>query len=112
MFVSHSKSSTLQAQHSPQAIFTSFKLERSEQANVVALTASTDNADNPTVPHTLARGAAAPLGGPFATDLTPSRARKRSRPWTVETSRDSGVLAPKIASKAEPLERHIPAQVS
>lgn len=110
--ISHSKSSTLQAQHSPQAIFTSFKLERSEQANVLGMTATTENGDNSTVPHTHPRGAAAPLNGPFATDLRPSRAKKRSRLWTVEAPRDSGVLAPKIASKAEPLESRVPAQVS
>lgn len=110
--ISHSKSSTLQAQHSPQAIFTSFKLERSEQANVLGMTATTENGDNPTVPHSHPRGAAAPLNGPFATDLTPSRAKKRSRLWTVEAPRDSGVLAPKIDSKAEPLESRVPAQVS
>lgn len=110
--ISHSKSSTLQAQHSPQAIFTSFKLERSEQANVLGMTATTENGDNPTVPHTHPRGAAAPLNGPFATDLRPSRAKKRSRLWTVEAPRDSGVLAPKIDSKAEPLESRVPAQVS
>lgn len=106
----------LQAQHSPQAIFTSFKLERSEQINVVGLTpSSADGADNHTVPGAAGHTHNIPSGGTFITNLTPRNGiRKRSRHWAVESQRETAVVAPKIATRTEPPEtpRVPPAQVS
>ncbi|XP_062136870.1 uncharacterized protein LOC133846123 [Drosophila sulfurigaster albostrigata] len=102
------------AQHSPQAIFTSFKLEKNDQTNVSGLSTSTDNAEHPLT--TLRLGAVAnqtvththPL---IATDLTPSRTRKRGRVWTVESQRDlPNNEKSKHSTKMESNERRSPAQ--
>lgn len=52
-------------------------------------------------------------GGALSTDLTPRNgARKRSRHWTVESQRELGVIAPKIATRIESADSRVPAQVS
>ncbi|KAH8372092.1 hypothetical protein KR093_010072, partial [Drosophila rubida] len=105
------------AQHSPQAIFTSFKLEKSDQSNISGLVTPADNAEPP---HTTLRlGAVAtqtstqthPL---IAADLTPSRTRKRGRVWTVEPQRDlpNNERTRHQTTKVEASERRSPGQVS
>ncbi|XP_034655698.1 uncharacterized protein LOC117893243 [Drosophila subobscura] len=91
------------AQHSPQAIFTSFKLERNEHA--AAPTAASSGASM--AESAEERGQRVEHA---ATDLSPSRSRKRSRVWAntqhEETSKRSQVqvqaLSPKEAT-AQPI---------
>ncbi|XP_023161491.2 uncharacterized protein LOC111593121 isoform X2 [Drosophila hydei] len=68
------------AQQSPQAIFTSFKLEKNEPSSGYGLASSSDAAEE-----RLRLGVGA--GESTATDLTPSRSRKRARVWSVDLHR-------------------------
>ncbi|KAH8411186.1 hypothetical protein KR222_010050, partial [Zaprionus bogoriensis] len=98
------------AQHTPQAIFTSFKLERSDQVGVLGLAAYADGVESPTA-HSLRLGALASqntsVDGTTASDLTPCRARRKTRPWTVDTQRDRAV-----STKTEQAESRTPVPVS
>ncbi|ALC43707.1 CG7512 [Drosophila busckii] len=70
------------AQHSPQAIFTSFKLEKHEQSTGAAATGA--SVELHAVRQTEQR-----LRVATATDLTPSRSssRRKARAWTLEKSK-------------------------
>lgn len=104
------------AQHSPQAIFTSFKLEKNDQTNVSGLVAPPESTDNP---HSSLRLGSSSnqttQSGLIATDLTPSRTRKRGRVWTVEPRRDLNTISSnektKSTSKIESNESRSPTQV-
>ncbi|KAH8300127.1 hypothetical protein KR044_010250 [Drosophila immigrans] len=104
------------AQHSPQAIFTSFKLEKNDQSNVSGLVAPAENAEHPL--STLRLGGVASQSSTqthplIATDLTPSRTRKRGRVWTVESQRDlPNNEKTRHSAKMETTERRSPAQVT
>lgn len=71
-----------QAQHSPQAIFTSFKLERSEYSGPGA---PVPGGSSSTLATAEDRLSLADHDG-SATDLTPSRYRKRGRVWAPTSS--------------------------
>ncbi|XP_034480324.1 uncharacterized protein LOC117786269 isoform X2 [Drosophila innubila] len=68
------------AQQSPQAIFTSFKLEKNDQTNVSGLVAPPEDVENPL--------SSLRQNRLIAADLTPSRTRKRGRVWTVQSHND------------------------
>ncbi|XP_022220455.2 uncharacterized protein LOC111072729 [Drosophila obscura] len=86
------------AQLSPQAIFTSFKLERNEQPSAAPAAATPSGA---------ATGESGEERAGRATDLTPSRSRKRSRWWATcpeETSKRIQVqVSPKEEASAQPI---------
>ncbi|XP_064545179.1 uncharacterized protein LOC135433144 isoform X2 [Drosophila montana] len=97
------------AQHSPQAIFTSFKLEKNDQSTVCGLAASsTDVAEE----RLASQRAGAGAGEPSATDLTPSRSsRKRARAWTVDPHRSLAsvrIASPVIEKTTNTLTRDLP----
>ncbi|KRF85175.1 uncharacterized protein Dvir_GJ26999 [Drosophila virilis] len=99
------------AQLSPQAIFTSFKLEKNDQA--CGLTASTsDVAEERLASLRPVAGA----GEPSATDLTPSRSsRKRARAWTVDPHRSLASVrspSPGVEKTTNSLSRDLPASRS
>ncbi|XP_017954895.2 uncharacterized protein LOC108650287 [Drosophila navojoa] len=85
-------------QQSPQAIFTSFKLEKNDPSSGCGLASSADAADER--PTALRLGAGAGAEESTATDLTPSRSRKRARVWTVDLHRSSANVR-----SASPTER-------
>ncbi|XP_015043317.2 uncharacterized protein [Drosophila pseudoobscura] len=102
------------AQHSPQAIFTSFKLERNEHSSAPGT--GPGPGPGPAPASSASSASSAPLSDSgerteqvaTATDLTPSRSRKRSRVWATypaaETNKRSAfqgartALSPKEAS--------------
>ncbi|KAH8364864.1 hypothetical protein KR084_012807 [Drosophila pseudotakahashii] len=98
------------AQHSPQAIFTSFKLERSDHSSHSG--APVPSGSGSTVDNAEDRLSLADRDG-SATDLTPSRNRKRGRVWAPSSSsfaleqshRKSSVHVAPSAARSETLSR-------
>jgi len=97
----------LQAQHSPQAIFTSFKLERSDHPGHGAPVPGGSAAESAEDRLSLADHVGS------ATDLTPSRNRKRGRVWAPsssssvleQSSKRSSIHPPHLAARSETLSR-------
>ncbi|XP_043071427.1 uncharacterized protein LOC6558937 isoform X2 [Drosophila grimshawi] len=101
------------AQHSPQAIFTSFKLEKNDLATCVPLAAPSDgNEERLLATLRLGGGTTQTISAPSAADLTPGRnSRKRARVWTVDSPRRSlanGPNAIKATSTQELPESRTP----
>ncbi|XP_030566102.1 uncharacterized protein LOC115766338 isoform X2 [Drosophila novamexicana] len=98
------------AQLSPQAIFTSFKLEKNDQATACGLATSTSDVAEE-------RLATLRAVEPSATDLTPSRSssRKRARAWTVDPHRSLASVrspSPGIEKTTNTLTRDLPERSS
>nr|XP_036671830.1 uncharacterized protein LOC108017058 isoform X2 [Drosophila suzukii] len=95
------------AQHSPQAIFTSFKLERSDYPGQGAPVPGGSAAESAEDRLSLADHVGS------ATDLTPSRNRKRGRVWAPsssssvleQSSKRSSIHPPLLAARTETLSR-------
>lgn len=99
----------MQAQQSPQAIFTSFKLEKNDPSSGCGLASATDAAEERSTALRLGSGAGA--GESTATDLTPSRSRKRARVWTVDLHRSSANVrsaSPSTERTKNPSIRELP----
>ncbi|XP_032587555.1 uncharacterized protein LOC6583122 isoform X1 [Drosophila mojavensis] len=92
------------AQQSPQAIFTSFKLEKNDPSSGCGLASSSDAAEER--PTALRLGAGA--GESTATDLTPSRSRKRARIWTVDLHRSPANVRSASPSTERTSTRELP----
>ncbi|KAI8041311.1 hypothetical protein M5D96_005568 [Drosophila gunungcola] len=91
------------AQHSPQAIFTSFKLERSDHS----VHGAPSVPSGPNVDSAEDRLSLADHDGSSATDLTASRNRKRGRVWapsslpsSEQSNKRSSIYMPRLAASS------------
>ncbi|XP_017860768.1 PREDICTED: uncharacterized protein LOC108612400, partial [Drosophila arizonae] len=98
------------AQQSPQAIFTSFKLEKNDPSSGCGLASSSDAAEERPIALRLGAGAGAGAGAgeSTATDLTPSRSRKRARVWTVDLHRSPANVRSASPSTERTSTRELP----